>query len=210
MSNSAPRMTLKQQTVEDQRRRMNQRRHDLTEQIRKKKRAQLIDLKRRYIVNPSNARVEPSSVVDVMTKGEASSESATTAVAMEDTSSKIENIAWSLIHNKDAASLSLLQTALAKPDVDANDLFISVMDSRDDSPALLLANTLTSFVTHTSTNECLLACRILTNLAAAERRKTDEGYYGRQPEGWCDVLMQSQAVPVIIETLAHFSTLSQA
>jgi hypothetical protein len=54
----------------------------------------------------------------------------------------------------------------------------------------------------------LLACRVLTNLAAMEQRDGDDdmSYYGRQPEGWCHVLIRSLALPALTHVLASFAS----
>lgn len=181
---------------------MNQRRQDLTDRIRKKKRAQLINAKRRYIANPN---------VVSSTNDEGVANLSDARLVMRNTAPMaLKESALAVIQKKDVASLEALLAVLANPNVDANDLFLDEIDTVDDNtPAVVLANTLAASILQTSTtnHECLLACRILTNLAAAERRQTEEGYYGRRRQGWCDVLMQSQAMSTMAYKLAQCSDL---
>jgi len=48
------------------------------------------------------------------------------------------------------------------------------------------------------------------NLAAMNTSSSstmdDASYYSKQPEGWCEILIQSQALPALANALATFTT----
>jgi hypothetical protein len=162
---------------------MNKRRHEYTNRIRKAKKSQLVELKRRYVPPP-------------------------TPVKSNTTTSTVDDLAWDYIRSKSPASLEALESSLSA----TSDTFVfqaaDVIPNKD-TPALQLANTLAySLTADTSMQVRLLACRVLTNLAAMEQRDGDDdmSYYGRQPEGWCHVLIRSQALPALAHVLASFAS----
>jgi hypothetical protein len=185
-SESRGERSLKKMNAEAQRRAMNERRHEYTNRIRKAKKSQLLELKRRYVPpTPTPVKSNASSIVIT-----------------------VEDLAWDYIRSKSHASLRALESSLSA----TSDTFVfQPVDviPNEDTPAMLLANTLAySLTTDTSTEVRLLASRVLTNLAAMEKRYGDDdmSYYGRQPEGWCHVLIRSQALPALAHVLASFAS----
>jgi hypothetical protein len=165
---------------------MNERRHEYSNRIRKVKRSQLLQLKRRY--------VPPVPLLGIDTAS---------------TKNTVENLAWDYIRSKTAATLTALQSALLSSSCDA--LFFQQVQviPNEDTPALQLANTLAySLTMDTSIEVRLLASRVLTNLAAMEQKDDGEkmSYYERRPEGWCQVLIRSKALPALAQVLKSFAT----
>jgi len=171
---------LKKSTAEEKRRAMNERRHEYTNKIRKAKKSHLITLKRRYNAATTN-NLQPT---------------ATTS---------LQDLCLNYIRQRDISSLAALQSALATSDT----ALMFELDSRENM--ILLCNTLAySLRSDASLEERLLASRVLTNLAAMNTSSSsttdDASYYSKQPEGWCEILIQSQALPALANALATFAT----
>ena len=167
-------------------------RSNYTNRIRKAKKSHLVTLKRRY-VPPVWIALEEATGMD------GSLDPSTVAVS---------DLAWDYIRSKSPASLAALQSALAR----SSDAFIFDRDTtevipNEDTPSMQLANTLAfSLATSTEHEIRLLASRVLTNLAAMEQREDEmTSYYERQPVGWCDVLIRSQALPALASILTTFA-----
>ena len=155
---------------------MNERRHEYQSQLRKAKKSHLVTLKRRY-----NA----TSVGDV------------NMPAMS-----LQEVCKTYIRQRDMQSLEALQSALAASDT-------AVLQLSDEAAMQQLANTLAySLRNDASLQERLLASRVLTNLAAmnAANSSTNASYYEKQPQGWCQVLIQSHALPALAHALSTFAT----
>jgi hypothetical protein len=169
--------------AEAQRRAMNERRHEYTNRIRKAKKSQLLQLKRRY--------TPPTHVESDITS----------------TKSMLDELAWDYIRSKSAASLAALQSALS---FSCDTSFFQQVEviPNEDTPALQLVNTLAySLTMDTSIEVRLLSSRVLTNLAAIEQKDDDEmSYYERRPEGWCQVLIRSKALPALVHVLTSFAS----
>ena len=172
--------SLKRATAEEKRRAMNERRHEYASKIRKAKKSHLLTMKRRYNAAPTTSDDTPMI-----------------------TTSSLQDLCYNYIQHHTLESLSSLQTALA-----SSDTAVLTLDNTPES-MMQLCNTLAySLRSDASLEERLLASRVLTNLAAmnvSTKSSDDESYYSKQPEGWCQVLIQSQALPALATSLASFA-----
>ena len=124
--------SLKKVNAEAQRRAMNERRHEYTNRIRKAKKSQLVELKRRYVPPP-------------------------TPVKSNTTTSTVEDLAWDHIHSKtrSPASLEALESSLSA----TSDTFVfqaADVISNKDTPTMQLANTLAYSLTADTSMQVLL------------------------------------------------------
>ena len=124
-----------------------------------------------------------------------------TAITTTLNSSSLKDIALQYIHQPNMSTLQALETALAATDATLLEL---------DTPAQMmeLCNTLAnSLQAQASLQERLSASRVFTNLAAMNTHSDndDASYYERQPQGWCQVLIASQVLPVVADSLKAFA-----
>lgn len=161
---------------------MNERRHLYSQKIRKAKKAQLISLKRRCQQHDSAADVNMSTIPS---------------------SNSLQDLCVAYIQQPNLVNLTALQSALATSDT-------AVLELSSPESMMQLCNTLavSQSPQASSLDERLLASRVLTNLAAmnvVSPSSSGDDYYTKQPQGWCDVLIHSQALPALAASLAAFA-----
>ena len=117
--------------------------------------------------------------------------------------SSLKNVAVHYIQQPNVSSLQALETALATT------INATILELDTPTQMMELCNTLAqSLQAHASLEECLSASRVFTNLAAmstATQSDNDSYYHTRQPEGWCHVLIASQVLHVVAESLKAFA-----
>jgi hypothetical protein len=169
--------SLKQTRTEEKRREMNERRHEYSNLIRKRKKSQLLQLKRKC------------------------TSTANTPATFTTGGSSLKNVAVQYIQQPNVSSLQALETALATTNA-------TILELDTPTQMMELCNTLAqSLQAHASLTERLSASRVFTNLAAMNTatQNDNDSYYTRQPEGWCHVLIASQVLPVVSESLKAFA-----
>ena len=129
--------SLKQTRTEEKRREMNERRHEYSNVICKRKKSQLLQLKRKC------------------------TSTAHTPATFTTGGSSLKNVAVQYIQLPNVSSLQALETALATT-VNA-----TILELDTPTQMMELCNTLAqSLQAHASLTECLSASRVFTNLAA--------------------------------------------
>jgi hypothetical protein len=169
--------SLKQTRTEEKRREMNERRHEYSNLIRKRKKSQLLQLKRKC------------------------TSTANTPATFTTGGSSLKNVAVQYIQQPNVSSLQALETALATTNA-------TILELDTPTQMMELCNTLAqSLQAHALLTERLSASRVFTNLAAMNTatQNDNDSYYTRQPEGWCHVLIASQVLPVVAESLKAFA-----
>ena len=115
----------------------------------------------------------------------------------------IKNVPVQYIQQPNVSSLQALETALSTT------INATILELDTPTQMMELCNTLAqSLQAHASLEECLSASRVFTNLAAmntATQSDNDSYYHTRQPEGWCHVLIASQVLHVVAESLKAFA-----
>jgi len=190
------RMDVKKASSHASRRAMNERRHEMTQRIRKTKRSHLVTLKRRFSTGapPLTVETNPNATSSMMEDAtannnnnmmQASPEKQTSSNSNNDpfvplptpatsNTASLADLAWTYIKHKDSPSLIALQTAMARHNANVQtDLacLLHVSDMAEplpsqDTPALQLANTLGFSLLQNDEHVQLMSSRVLTNLAA--------------------------------------------
>jgi hypothetical protein len=129
--------SLKQTRTEEKRREMNERRHEYSNLIRKRKKSQLLQLKRKC------------------------TSTAHTPATFTTGGSSLKNVAVQYIQQPNVSSLQALEKALATT------INATILELDTPTQMMELCNTLAqSLQAHASLEECLSASRVFTNLAA--------------------------------------------
>jgi hypothetical protein len=184
---SSQRLSLKASSDAATREAMTQRRQEWTSRIRKDKKNQILAMKRRYIppVSPTNevAMETSSSLVDLANR-------------------TVENPSLYLANFQ--AVLSTNCTAHNDEGVQGNNLNDPTLKPEDLTDPLQLVNVLANILVDTTSPATLklAAAQALTNLAAIETTPINDNYYGRLPESWSTILVESN----VLTSLQHVLT----
>ena len=225
MSSSAPKRVFIKNDERRHRGGMTQSRIQMSMQIRKAKKSQLISLKRRCVAGPTTQQQQqqPCNTTMVTTNLPVGPNRPSDNNAnVQNRTHQLAQLASTYIQTKDKVSLHALQAALSSSDADTaesvDSLLQLTLNANDDVHAssfgLSLVNALASSLTYYANRddrERLDACRVLTNLAAGESSaavdsQEEADVYGgaASMKGWCSIIILSDALHALLKAVSDF------